>query len=244
MDVPSVGGAPIRFLVAMPWGRVGSNLLMGILGRSADPGRIRLASEELTVHPDWDADAQLAWLARHYALDPAADPASPITHIGAKEAAVAVRDPARFSAACAEGGIRIVRLRRANLVKSAVSQVRARDHADVTGRWSVTPDEPPPGPSHIDPVRLRAVIDTMAAADRTLMTMFAGCAIHDVEYADLIDDLEGTVRGVRDFLAIGLRPYRVPHAKMTPDDLRTAIVNFAEVAAALRDTPYAGQLEA
>jgi len=243
MHERSRGTGLLRFLVAMPWGRVGSNLLAGILARSLDPGRLRMASEELTVHPDWDADAQLAWLAGHYALGAPVDPASPVTHIGSREAAHAVRDPARFSAQCAEGALRVVRMRRANLVKAAVSQIRARDHADATGRWPVGPDRPPPGPTHIDPARLRSVIDTMAAADRTLMTMFAGCAIHDVEYADLCDDLDGTVRGVRDFLAMGHRPYRVPDAKVTPDDLGAAIANFAEVAAALRGTPYARGLE-
>jgi len=234
----SGAGVPIRFLLAMPWGRVGSHLLVGILSRSLGHARLRMASEELTVRPDWTSDDQLAWLDDHFGLGRRTDGLGMVTHIGSKESAVAVRDRDRFSARCVEGGIRIVRMRRANVVKAAVSQVRARDHAATSGGWSIAPDEPAPGPSFIEPMRLRGVIDTMVAADAMLRSMFTGCAVHDVEYADLLRDLDGVVHRVRDFLTIEQRAYQVTHAKMTPDDLTASVLNLDEIALSLRGTPY------
>lgn len=228
---------PVRFLLAMPWGRVGSQLLAGILSRSVGAAGLRMGNEELTVRPAWSAADQMAWLDEHFALSGQPVPEA-IGHIGSKESAAAIVDRAWFSRRCAEGALRIVRMRRADHLRAAISQVRAKDHAAITGRWSIGPDEPPPGPTTIDPARLLEVMEAMVEADRALGAMFAGCAIHDVEYADLLGDLDSTVRGVRAFLDIAQRAVPVTHAKMTPDDLAATVLNLDEIRAVLRGTPH------
>lgn len=232
-------GDPTRFLIAMPWGRVGSSLLAAILSRSLRDQRLRMSIETLTDNEAWSADEQLAWARRHYALD---GPAGDVTHIGAKESALAMRDPAAFTDLCARHGIRVVRMRRANVVKAAISQIRAEAYARATGSWSVPAGATGLGPSHIDPGVLRERIARMDRADRLLMDLFDGCAIHEVEYDDLQRDLAGVVRRVRDFLGIEQRPYSVPHEKATADDLAAAVENHAEIVASLRGTPYEAML--
>jgi LPS sulfotransferase NodH len=153
-------------------------------------------------------------------------------------------DPDRISALCAAGGIRVVRMRRANLVKAAVSQIRARRYAERTGDWAVRPGMTPLEPIPIDPALLLERIHQMDHADRRLMGMFEGCTVIDVEYQELLDDLVGVAHRVREVLGVPQRPFRVLHEKATPDDLAAAIPNLDEVAGALAGTPWADQLAA
>jgi hypothetical protein len=223
----------------MPLGRVGSTLMISILTQSLADERLKLSNEIFTVHPEWTADQQDAALTKHYEL---AGRPSGATHIGGKESADAMADPDRISALCATGGIRVVRMRRANLVKAAVSQIRARRYAERTGEWAVRAGMTPLEPIAIDPELLLRRIDEMDRADRRLMTMFGGCTVVDVEYQELLDDLHGVAHRVRDVLGIPQRPFRVRHEKATPDDLAAAIPNLDEVARALAGTPWADQL--
>jgi len=232
----------VRFMLLMPWGRVGSNLLFAILRQSAP---MKLANESLNALRT--PDEQETWFRDFYETGSAA-PAH--AFIGSKQNMLAVRDDARMAGAIRDAGVRVVRLRRRNLVKAAVSQIRAEQYARKMERetgerpWAVKKGRPTLGPSAIDPDLLVKRIAIMETCDRRLSAAFAPGETLDIEYEDINASLEAAVGRVRDHLGVPQTPFKVPFDKATPDRLEDAIVNFAEVRARLAGTSYAGQLGA
>jgi hypothetical protein len=231
---------PVRFMLLMPWGRVGSNLLFAILRQSA---AMKLANESLNAVRD--ADAQAAWFREFYETEA---PAPSQRFIGSKQNMLAVRDDAAMVRLIRDAGLRVVRLRRANLVKAAVSQIRAEQYAQRTGvetgtrLWAVKKGDAPLGRAPIDPELLVKRIGIMETCDRRLMQAFGANEVLDIDYEDVNTALDATATRVRDYLGVPQTPYKVPYDKATPDDLGEAITNFDEIVARLANTAYAGQL--
>lgn len=231
---------PIRFILFMPWGRVGSNLLFSILQKSA-----ALKSNNEGLNPLRTAAEQEAWLRDFYELD---SPITSKTHIGSKQNLYAVHDLDAVSRLLREGSVRIVRLRRDNIVKAAVSQMRAKKYADMTAsetgvaRWGIRPGHEPLGSTALDPRVLMRRIRTMEEQHKRLMSAFANEAVLDVEYEEINESLESVVASVRRYLALPETKFEVPFVKATPDNLRHAISNFAEVRKSLAGTPWLRQL--
>ena len=231
---------PVRFMLLMPWGRVGSNLLFAILRQSAP---MKLANESLNSIRA--ADAQAAWFREFYETDVDAPSQA---FIGSKQNMLAIRDDTAMAGLIRGAGLRVVRLRRANLVKAAVSQIRAEQYADKTGAetgqrlWAVKKGHAPLGRAAIDPELLATRIGIMEAADRRLMQAFAAAEVLDIDYEDVRASLDAVVARVRDHLGVPQAPFNVPYDKATPDSLQDAIENYDAVRARLDGTPYAGQL--
>jgi len=231
---------PVRFMLLMPWGRVGSNLLFAILRQSAP---MKLANESLNALRT--ADEQEAWFRDFYETDGAA-PAH--AFIGSKQNMLAVRDDARMVRAIRDAAVRVVRLRRRNLVKAAVSQIRAEQYAQKMERetgerpWAIKTGRPTLGPSAIDPDLLMKRIAIIQGCDRRLTDAFAPAETLDIEYEDVNASLDTVVARLRDYLEVPQAPFKVPFDKATPDRLEGAIVNFDAVRARLAGTAYADQL--
>ncbi len=91
---------------------------------------------------------------------------------------LAVRDDARMVKAIRDARLRVVRLRRRNLVKAAVSQIRAEQYAQKMERetgerpWAIKTGRPTLGPSTIDPDLLVKRIGIMEGCDRRLTAAF------------------------------------------------------------------------
>jgi LPS sulfotransferase NodH len=230
----------VRFMLLMPWGRVGSNLLFAILRQSAP---MKLSNESLNGLRA--ADEQAAWFRDFYETEAQAP-----SHvfIGSKQNMLAVRDDARMAGAIRAAGLRVVRLRRRNLVKAAVSQIRAEQYAQKMERetgerpWAIKRGRPTLGPSAIDPDLLVKRIGIMDQCDRRLMQAFAPAETLDIAYEDIAASLDAVVARVRDYLDVPQTPFKVPFDKATPDRLEDAIVNFDEVRARLAGTALAAQL--
>lgn len=231
----------VRFMLLMPWGRVGSNLLFEILRQSAP---MKLANE--TFNRLRSAEEQAEWFRDFYEVDAAAPSRA---FIGSKQAMMAVRDVPATVATLRGAGVRVVRLRRDNLVKAAVSQMRAEDHAEKTRRetgeapWAIKKGLPPPGPSVLDPELLVKRIAIMERQHAALMTAFAPGDVLDIDYEEINADLAAAAAKLRRYLDVPEKPFKVPFEKATPDDLRTAIVNYDEVLARLSGTAYGDMLE-
>jgi LPS sulfotransferase NodH len=231
---------PVRFMLLMPWGRVGSNLIFAILRQSA---KMKLANESLNSIRT--AEDQAAWFDAFYE----AGSASPSQiFIGSKQNMLAIRDDAALVARLRAAKVRVVRLRRADLVRAAVSQIRAEQYAEKTGTetgerlWAIRKGMTPLGATAIEPELLLKRIAIMEAADARLMQAFDPAEVLDIEYEDVNISLDGVVRRVRDYLDVPQGPYNVPFVKATPDRLEDAIANYDEVLAKLRGTPYARAL--
>jgi hypothetical protein len=231
----------VRFMLLMPWGRVGSNLLAAILRQLAP---MKLESERFNQLKT-DSE-QKAWFEEFYELG-AQQASAP--YIGSKQNVLAVRDFEAMWRRLTEHSIRVVRLRRDNVVKTAISQMRAERYAEKMARetgkriWAVKAGADRLAPTDIDPDVLARRIAVIEKLQQRLMTTFASNKVLDLEYESINTGLERTIFELCSFLDIPAgAPYRVPHIKATPNDLRAAIANFEAIEARLAGTPYAAQL--
>ena len=236
------GAAPcVRFMLLMPWGRVGSNALFAILKQSA---AMKLNNENLNQLRT--ADEQSAWFMEFYEIG---SPSTSFAYIGSKQNLLAIRDFGALSQLLRENAVRIVRLRRDNIVKCAVSQMRAEQYADETGRttgvrrWAVRPGKERLGATRLDPDILVKRIGLVQSLQGRLMAAFSGDRVLDIEYEDINRTLGRVVEDLRDFLDMTQSGFRVPFLKATPDALPEAIENFAEIRERLSGTPWEAQLE-
>ena len=225
----------------MPWGRVGSNLIMNIVAQS---GPVKLANE--TFNTIKGEAEQLAWYREHYEFGADA-PSRPL--IGCKQNVLSITNPAGLGAVMLRDCVKVVRMRRDNLVKVAVSQIRGRIYADEAreriGRpkWALHKNDTPLGPVFVDPALLDTRLKAAERAHTALMRMFRPEAVLDIEYDQINTDLAAVVERLRPWLGLEHTPgFRVPYKKATPDNLRAAVTNFDELSAALAGTPYAAML--
>jgi hypothetical protein len=231
---------PVRFIFLMPWGRVGSNLLVAILKRSA---RVKMSNESLNRLRT--PAEQTSWFGEFYEID-SSNPSR--THIGSKQNVLAIRDFPEFCGLLKKHQVRIVRLRRDNVVKTAVSQMRAEYHAEKmqreTGaaRWALTPDDEILGRIRLDPDTLQKRIVLIDSLQQKLMAAFSGETVLDIEYEEINTEIHKSIRRVRRYLDLPHVPFEVPFRKATPDALSEAIENFVELRGCLSGTPWASQI--
>ena len=102
-----------RFIILMQWGRVGSNLLMSMISQL---GPAKLANERLNTLKG--ESEQIAWYHDFYEFANS-EPSSPL--IGAKENILAITNPVPFTQMLLDHDVKVIRMRRDNLVKAAVS---------------------------------------------------------------------------------------------------------------------------
>ena len=232
--------APIRFLLLMPWGRVGSNLLFSILRQSA-----RMKTDNERFNQLRTATEQVAWFREFYELEGSADLH---THIGSKQNVLAVRDFPALARLLSENHIRIVRLRRENVVKSAVSQMRAEQFAELTKKkcgvasWAVRHGDEKLGATKLNLDMLLRRIELIESLQKRLMMAFEAADVADVEYEELNTTLPVVVRRIRNFLELPDTPVSIPYVKATPDALDEAVENFSEMCQRLSGTRWAEQV--
>lgn len=236
-----------RLMLVMPWGRVGSNLLMNMLGqrvrKTRPKDRIAFANE--TINGIEGHEDQLAWCREFYRLG---ETVAPDAFICSKQNVRAMASAQSLLSSLAAGGVCLLRLRRTDFVKAAVSQIRAEIYAqhtrekDGVARWAVRTGESGLDAVPIEPDLLLERVRIMDEADRKLREATEGCAVYDVEYEEIRRDPEAVLDAVTDHLGLAKAPVNIPFAKATPDDLALAISNYADVKSALAGTGYAHQL--
>ena len=227
----------VRFMLLMPWGRVGSNLMLSALRQSA---QMKLENENLIVLPS--AGEQSAWFHAFYETD-----TNPqwTKYIGCKQNFLSFADVAQMKTLMDEHGVKIVRMRRDDLVKAAISQMRGEQYARWSEQkygevlWSPRSHTELMGATEIDPRVLLERIAIMADAHRRLMDAFAPDQVFDIEYEEINQNLTETVIRVRDYIGVPQTPFELRFRKMTPDSLDEAVINLTAVRAALAGTPYA-----
>lgn len=136
----------------------------------------------------------------------------------------------------------LIHLRRRNQLKQAISSIRAIELFKATGDYNVKGDAPPLPPSEIKlgalKHHLKAITD-LADQENAFIGSFSRLTPLGVFYEDLLETPDEVFARIHEALAI--RPtgeIRSVTRKNTPDDLRTAILNYDEVAAFLKGTPF------
>lgn len=229
---------PARLALLMPWGRVGSNLIFSLLRDSFAGSEVRLANEPLNRIAD--ARAQADWFRDFYAA------AGDERLIASKHGYRAFADPAALAPLFGELDIAVARLRRANFVKVAVSQLRAELYAAETekrhGRalWGVRKGDEPLPPVALDPGRFVEVLGAVTSSDAALRQFAPAARVFDLEYESLRADPQ---RALDDLLGwLGVEPGRradVRFDKATPDDLASAVPNLDALRHAVREAGFA-----
>lgn len=241
-----------RFVLLMPWGRVGSNLVAATLVRRPDvridnepTTRIRTYGERDGVSKRDQARQQLAELESF--LDDGDE-----THIvGLKLSYRSLIEPRAYLLRLREGGVPLVLMSRENHLKCAVSQLRARARAeaeDATWQspWAVRSQEPKPGPISLDPdevIRLTKLFKRLHGETRKSVHAVYGDDWLAVEYADLAAGPEAQIGRICDWVGLDRREVAdLPHRKATSDTLAEDVTNFEDLARAARAAGFEDML--
>lgn len=240
------------FAIIMPWGRVGSNLVVSVL---ADHGRIGIANEPTTALESrhrGDPGAQFLTdrdqLAYLRAFPEVAEfgltmPAGSLR--GLKLSHNALVSPMAAHGVLAERGFRIVAMYRDNHVKTAISQIRAETRARAGSRdaWSVSHKSARPGPVPVRPAMALARARTCAKAARSMrayLAHFHPGGYLDIEYEALNANPHDIIRRIADHIGARLPGhFALPHRKATDDDLSQSVTNWEEVRAAFAESEFA-----
>ncbi|OWU84449.1 hypothetical protein ATO6_12165 [Oceanicola sp. 22II-s10i] len=239
--------SPVRFLLLMPWGRVGSNLVsaalsrtQGIMIENEPTTAIRTIGHRNGLSKDQIGEAQIAQLDAFLSR--------PVEGVaaGLKLSFRSLITPETYLARLAAANTRPVLITRENVLKCAVSQLRARalavGSAPESGHWrspwAVRRNEPKPGAMPIDVADAIRLAGVFQDAEDQMMDLahrvFPG-GWHRVEYRDLAARPEHVLASV--FAHLGLTPpdpIPVIYRKSTSDDLTTDITNYGDFEAEVK----------
>jgi len=255
----SLEGHLEKFVILMAIGRVGSNLIVSYLAHSPkvhmvnefttairSQGKARGAAEEQISIEQKEAFER--FFVRQ--MDPIKDRLVNRPWQGAKLAVNSFVDPAWFASEINRLGVSVIRMRRRNLVKAAVSQIRAKEFAEHSKQkygqasWGVRKAKDILPPSRIEFAEISKLVDRSAkqVAEFESFCQSLTTPALDIEYSDLTRDIDATVEKVFRFL--GLEPVRRPpeFIKATSDDLSEAVSNFDDLVAGFRGTEYESML--
>lgn len=242
-----------RFVLLMPWGRVGSNLVAATLASSPDiridnepTTRIRTFGERDGVPKEDQAQQQLAELETFLAEDP-----DDMRAAGLKLSYRSLIEPRVYLAHLRTAAVPLVLMTRKNHLKCAVSQLRARVRAGAESTpwqspWAVRAQEPKPGPVEIDPVetvRLAKLFERLHAETLKAVRRVYGDDWLSVEYAELAASPKSVIGRICDWTGLD-RPETedLPHRKATSDDLSEDVLNYTELASAAEAAGFADML--
>ena len=243
-----------RFAILMPWGRVGSNLVAATLNRRRDiridnepTTRIRTFGERDGVPQDEQARQQMA------ELDVFLGPSEDKRRAGLKLSYRSLLEPGAYLGRLRSAGVPLVLMMRANHLKCAVSQLRARARAEEKAGqwqspWAVRADEPKPGAVELDcaeVIRLTGLFQRLHGETLASVREVFGEAWLGVEYAELAADPQRELRRICEWFGIeGFDTFELPHRKATSDDLAEDVLNYEELAERAREAGYGALLRA
>tara|TARA_R110002072_G_scaffold139230_1_gene282647 strand:- start:3595 stop:4329 length:735 start_codon:yes stop_codon:yes gene_type:complete len=235
-----------RFAIMMPWGRVGSNLVVSVLSEQA---RVKIMNEpttalrsraENTLTRNFDIDQAQTDYLRNY---------SPLAgKAGLKLSHRSFISPMMAYHILRTREFRIVAMNRKNHLKSAISQIRADQlRSRKSGSaFAVLASGDRPAPTRIPVSMLMARMESFreqSALMEQYLAQFFGDDQLTVTYEDLARDPVSSIRQISDYLDISLpEKFTLPFAKATSENLADDVVNYDEITAALAGTAFAGFL--
>lgn len=223
-----------RFLILFA-GRTGSTAIVETLNRH--PG-VCARYEALNELENRSAAGRAAW-ARGFYED--ADPA--LRAIGFKAKPYQMIEPERFAALARELGLKLVHLRRENVVKAAVSVLNGRRLRAATGRWhKLASDKALPvfAPAAHE---LWKWIAERERLDRQIadFCLAAACPVLHLSYESFASERDAFTARLAGYLGVDpapMIPGPTESTKVTPPDLRAMLANFDELAASLEGSIY------
>lgn len=237
------------FVILMPWGRVGSNLVVGALDRMTS---VKVANEPTTAivsaaqRDNWSkarvAAEQLDQLDALLAAN-----AGRRRAVGLKLSYRSLAAPDAYLQRLVSGAFVPVFMVRRNFLKCAVSQMRAQHRATGTpdprwnSPWAVGRNEPKPGPITVDPDRVLRLLRDFERCHYALLA--AKNAFPNppliIEYEDLAADPRAVIASMLNEIGLPTpENIRVVYRKATSDRLRDDIVNYDALASVVGKAGY------
>jgi hypothetical protein len=220
------------FVVVFP-GRTGSSWLMSAL----------------TDHPLIEAQGEIlvrqASEAQRGLVRAALAPVRRITARGFKTKMKDVADPDDLRAAIVEANAMVIRMRRADLLRLALSRINARRLHDATGRWNRTAEMPESGVVPVTTEELQAALEACVdevSRVETFVESVSGDVI-DIRYADILRAPDDVLASVQTAIGVEPRAVRSDVAKNTGEDVRPWLPDFDEWRRRFADTPFAAAFE-
>jgi len=147
-----------------------------------------------------------------------------------------VVEPALFLELAAEFEMRLIRLRRRDIVKQAISWLRGVRLSKERNQWFLNTNQQPLGAGPVSVDDLEATLHWLKRSrddHAALFQTYPGPTFL-VDYEDMLNDWERTQQRVLDFLGVRQWPLGSFYQKVTSDDLRQAVSNYDEIQAFLR----------
>lgn len=235
-----------RFAIMMPWGRVGSNLVVSVLSEQA---RVKIINEpttalrsraENTVFRNFEIDQAQTDYLRNYSLLAG--------KAGLKLSHRSFLSPMMAYHILKMREFRLVAMDRKNHLKSAISQIRADQlrSRKSSHAFAVPASSDRPAPTRI-PIpllmaRMESFREQSALMERYIAHFFGDDRLA-VTYEDLARDPVSIIKQIADYLDIALpETFDLPFAKATSENLADDVINYDEITTALADTAFAGFL--
>jgi LPS sulfotransferase NodH len=213
-------------------GRTGSTFLIEAL--ASHPNVV--ARGEVLLALGSSARVQIEWTRQYFSIDRPSGCAA----VGFKTKLADVIDPASFASLLRDAECRILHLDRANVVKQAISWMRADLLFERTAGWNVydRTQKVPPTSLAVDGfiTRLRAIQDGRSNLEQYVHAL--GTPICTVSYEQLLIDPQTEFRRILQFLDVAGRPLQSSCMKNTDDDLHAIVPNLAELRSPLVGTSY------
>ena len=123
---------------------------------------------------------------------------------------------------------KVIRLNRSNILKHAVSWIRAVELHNERRVWNIRKTTGDLAPSHIDLDALHSTLEWLKSArdkHERFFEIFDGPKLN-VNYEDMCADWRTVEKNLLDFLSVPNCPLTGLYKKVTPDDLSKAISNY------------------
>ena len=216
--------AATRFLILFP-GRTGSSWLVDGLSRHPS---ISIQGEVLVGESEVGQQKIFKRL-----LGAAAGPRAS----GFKTKLKDVADPASLRRCVHENDVVVISMRRADLLRLALSRINARRLYEATGAWNIRAGAKPLGDGEVSVEELSQALSDCRSDVQRLQEFVdsLGGHPHVIEYADIIASPESVLARVQEWLGVEVRPLLSSVVKNTNEDLTAAVSNFAQLREALSD---------
>ncbi|MDH4984429.1 hypothetical protein QEZ47_02400 [Aminobacter anthyllidis] len=125
----------------------------------------------------------------------------------------------------------LIRLRRRDIKRTAISWHRAVELNNQKNLWNVTQSHTPIGPITIDPDSFRKTANWVRSCQLkhdAAFSAYRGKKI-SIDYEDMLDDWPGVQAAILEFLGLPQKELTEFYKKATPDDLSEAVVNLDEI---------------
>ena len=217
---------PKNFFIVLFEGRTGSSYLIDKLNKHPN---IAAYGEMLdSLRDETDAGRlQLEKIRHNFYLGYR----RPIESVGFKTKLTVIGDPTGLGQLIDNEHVRIIHLRRRNLVKLAVSSLAAARLHDRTGQWNLFDENDRLKPFHIGYQEFNDRLQYKISVNQTLDKFIAGLHVPVIRlyYEDMLTDEDSYFRKLYKFLDIPDIACISNIKKNVPDDLKQLVLNVDEL---------------